>query len=75
MQIQREAISEYLDKTGIPGKQPYKSRCARGFFIEGMQVLTFLLLPGGGSQAAACTGNLYTIDQSVSTVLPGALSF
>ena len=41
--------------------------------MEGMQVGTFLLLPGGVSQAAACDGNIYTIDHTKPIALPGTL--
>ena len=42
-------------------------------FLEGMEIGTFLLLPWGVSQAAACDGNFYTIDASRQSPLPGTL--
>ena len=64
LQIQQEAVSDYLDKTD------YQVEARRRAFIEGMQVGTFLLLPRGVSQAAACDGNLYTIDHSIMIPYP-----
>ena len=73
IQIQQEAVSDYLDKTAIPGETALQVEARRRAFIEGMQVGTFLLLPGGVSQAAACDGNLYTIDHSMPIALPGTI--
>ena len=65
MQIQQEAVSYYLDTTAIPGETALQIEARKKAFIEGMQVGTFLLLPGGVSPAAACDGNFYTIDHSL----------
>ena len=73
LQIQQEAVSDYLDKTTIPGEAPLQVEARRRAFIEGMQVGTFFLLPGGVSQAAACDCNLYTIDHSIPIALPGTI--
>ena len=73
MQIQQEAVADYLVKTAIPGETTLQVEARKRAFIEGMQVGTFLLLPGGVSQAAACDGNLYTIDHSLPIALPGTL--
>ena len=73
MQIQEEAVSDYLKKTTIRGETALQVEARKRAFIEGMQVGTFLLLPGGVSQAAACHGNFYTIDHSLPTALPGTL--
>ena len=73
LQIQQEAVSDYLDKTTIQGETALQVEARRRTFIEGMQVGTFLLLPGGVSQAAACDGNLYTIDHSIPIALPGTI--
>ena len=74
MQIHREAVSDYLDKTAVPGETALHIEARKRAFIEEKQVGTFLLLPGGVSQTAACDGNVYTINQSVSAALPGTLS-
>ena len=42
-------------------------------FLEGMEIGIFLLLPGRVSHAAACDGNLYTIDASRQNALSGTL--
>ena len=73
MQIQREAVSDCLDKTAVPGETALHVEAHKGAFIEGTQVGTFLIPPGELSQAAVCDGTLYTIDQSVSTALPGTM--
>ena len=70
LQIQQEAVSDYLDKTTIPGETALQVEARRRAFIERMQVGTFLLHPGGVSQAAACDGNLYTVDHSTPIALP-----
>ena len=73
MQIQQEAVTDYLNKTAIHGETVLQVEARKRAFIEGMQVGTFLLLPGGVSQAAACDGNFYTINYSLPTALPGTL--
>ena len=73
MRIQREAVTECLNKTVIPGETALQVEARRRVFIEGMQVGTFLLLPGGVSQAAACHGNVYPIDHFRPIGLPGTL--
>ena len=73
LQIQQEAVSDYLDKTTIPGETALQVEARRRAFIEGMQVGTFFTPSGGVSQAAACDGNLYTIDHSLPIALPGTI--
>ena len=73
LQIQQEAVFDYLDKTTIPGETTVQVEARRRASLEGMQVGTFLLLPGGVSQAAACDGNIYTIDHSIPIALPGTI--
>ena len=73
MQIQREAVSDYLKKTATPGETALQVEARKRAFIERMQVGTFFLIPGGVSQAAACDGKFYTIDQSLSAALSGTL--
>ena len=73
LQIQQEAVSDYLDKTTIPGETALQVEARRRAFIDRMQVGTFLLHPGGVSQTAACDGNLYTIDHSIPIALPGTI--
>ena len=73
LQIQSEAVTDYLRKTTILGESADQLEARKRAFLEGMQVGTFLLLPGGVSQAAACDGNIYTIDHTKPIALPGTL--
>ena len=73
VQIQNEAVMDYLHKTATLGESANQLEARKRAFIEGMQVGTFLLLPGGVSQAAACDGNVYTIDHTRPIALPGTL--
>ena len=70
-QIKDEAVIDYMHKTAIPNKSTQQFNARRMAFLEGMKIETFLLLPGGVSQAAACDGNFYTIDASRQNALPG----
>ena len=72
-QIQCEAVTDYLRKTAILGELADQLEARKRALLEGMQVGTFLLLPGGVSQAAACDGNIYTIDHTKPIALPGTL--
>ena len=71
IQIKSEAVTDYLRKTAILGESADQLEARKRPFMEGMQVGTFLLLPGGVSQAAACDGNVYTIDHTRPIALPG----
>ena len=73
LQIQSEAVTDYLCKTAILGESADQLEARKRAFMEGSQVGTFLLLPGGVSQAAACDGNIYTIDHTRPIALPGTL--
>ena len=73
MQIQNEAVTDYLRKTAVLGEKTDQLEARKRAFIEGMHVGIFLLLPGGVSQAAACDGNIYTIDHTRPIALPGRL--
>ena len=73
MQIQNEAVTDYLRKTAVLGETTDQIEARKRSLIEGMQVATFLLLPGGVSQAVACNGNIYTIDHTRPIALPGSL--
>ena len=73
LQIQSEAVTDYLRKTAILGESADQLEARKRATMEGMQVGTFLFLPGGVSQAAACDGNVDTIDQSRPIALPATL--
>ena len=70
-QIKDEVVIDYMHRTAIPNETPQQFNARRMAFLEGMEIGTFLLLPGGVSQAAACDGNFYTIDASRQNALPG----
>ena len=78
MQIQREAVSDYVNKTATSTfrRNSLTSRSAQASLQRG-KVGTFLLVHGGVLQAANFYtffyGNFYTIDQSISAALPGTL--
>ena len=63
-QIKDEAVIDYLQKTANRNVSLQQFNARRIAFLEGLEIGTFLLLSGGVSQAAACDGNLYTIDSS-----------
>ena len=54
-QLQSEAVTDYLNKTSLPEKT------RKIAFLDGMSAGTFLLMPGGVSQATACDCNWYSI--------------
>ena len=72
-QIKDEPVIDYMHKTAVPNETLQQFNARRMAFLEGMEIGTFLLLPGGVSQAAACDGNFYTIDASRQNALPGTL--
>ena len=73
IQIQSEAVTDYLRKTAISGESADQLEARKRAIMEGMQMGTFLLLPGGVSQAAACDGNINTIDHTRPIARPGTL--
>ena len=60
-QIQDEAVNDYPNKTVVPGETLAETERRKRAFLDGMAAGTFLLMPGGVSQAAACDGNWYTV--------------
>ena len=72
-QIQDEAVIDYLHKTAVYRELPEQFNARRLAFLEGMKVGSFMLIPGGVSQAAACDGNLYSISHSYQRALPNTL--
>ena len=73
IQIQSEAVTDYLRNTAILGETADQLGARKVALLEGMQDGTFLLLPGGVSQTAARDGNIYTIDHTRPIALPGTL--
>ena len=72
LQIQEETVNDYLDKTVMVGETLAETQARRGAFLDGMNASSFLLLPWGVSQAAACDGNWYSVGYNYDT-LPGTL--
>ena len=72
-QIQDEAVNDYLNKTVVPGETLAETERRRRAFLDGMAAGTFLLMPGGVSQAAACDGNWYTVAYGYCRALPGTI--
>ena len=73
--IKEEIILGYLEKTHFPG-EPYESRLAkRNAFEAGMKAGSFILVPRGVSQAAACDGLTCQItpEGDMTAPLPGVL--
>ena len=56
-QIQSEADNDYLASTMIPNDTLAETEDRRSAFLDSMSAGTFLLMPGGVSQAAACNGD------------------
>ena len=69
-QIQDEAVIDYLHKTAVRGESMEQFKARRLAFLEGMKVGSFMLIPGGLSQLAACNGNLYSIQHNYQRALP-----
>ena len=74
-EIVETAVQEYLRRTWIEGESRESVDSRRVAFLAGLQAGTFMFVPRGLSQAAACDGNLYTMDTGVSVqkALPGTL--
>ena len=72
-QIQDEATIDYLDKTVVPGETLAETERRKRAFLDGMAAGTFLLVPGGVSQAAACDANWYTVAYGYCRALPGTI--
>ena len=72
-QIQDEAVNDYLNKTVVPGETLAETERRKRAFLDGMAAGTFLLLPGGVSQAAACDGNWYTVAYGYCRALLGTI--
>ena len=73
--IMESAVEEYLKRTWMAGEPQNSVDCRRSAFVAGLEAGTFMFVPRGLSQAAACDGNLYTMDTGVTAqkALPGTL--
>ena len=74
-QIQSEAVTDYWNKTLVPGETLAERETRRRAFLDPMSAGTFLLMQGGVSQAAACDGNWYSIAYNHYNTLPGTIPF
>ena len=61
-QIQSKAVYDYLSKTVVSGETLAERETRKRAFLDGLSAGTFLLMPGGVSQAAACDGNWYSVE-------------
>ena len=68
--IKEEITLGYLEATHVPGES-YESRLTkRNAFEAGMKAGSFILVPRGVSQAAACDGLMYQITPESDTNVP-----
>ena len=72
-QIQSEAVNDYLSRTVVSGETLAERATWKRAFLDGMSAGTFLLMPGGVSQAASCDGNWYSIAYNHYNTLPGTI--
>ena len=73
--IKEEILFNFLEQTHIDGES-YQTRLRRrNAFQAGMQAGSFILVPRGVSQAAACDGNQYHVvpNDSHLSYIPGVL--
>ena len=73
LQIQTETVNDYIDKTVVPGETLAETERRKRAFLDGMAAGTFLLMPGGVSQAAACDGTWYSVAYGYDRVLQGTI--
>ena len=59
-QIQEETVNDCLGKTVVLGETLAETEARRGTFLDGISAGTFLPMPGGVSQAAACDRYWYS---------------
>ena len=75
--IVKETVENYLQKTAVQGESLMDVEARRTAFVAGLEAGTFMFVPSGLSQAAACDGNLYTMntETAIGKALPGTLPF
>ena len=66
---------DFIHRTDYLGESAIRKEGRRLPFLGGMRAGTFLLIPRGVLQAAACDGNVYAIPQSavITRALPNTL--
>ena len=73
--IMETAVQEYLKRTWNINEPKESVDSRKAAFMAGLEAGTFMFVPRGLSQAAACDGNLFTMDTGfvVQKALPGTL--
>ena len=73
--VKEEKTLGYLERTHMPGETYYLRKAKRNAFEAGMKAGSFILVPKGVSQAAACDGLLYQItpEDDLNVPRPGVL--
>ena len=74
-QIKNDAVEDYVIRTSTPGEPESEKQKRRDAYIAGMAMGTFLFVPQGLSQAAACDGVNYTLRMGTcsAATIPGTL--
>ena len=74
-QIVEETVQTYLQRTMEEGEATGSIELRKRAFLAGMEAGTFMFVPRGLSQAAACDGNMYTMNTgtTIGRALPGTL--
>ena len=73
--IKEEVTLGYLESTHVPGETSEQRKSRRRAFQAGIKAGSFIIIPRGVSQAAACDGTLYQVgpDNDGSNPGPGVL--
>ena len=69
--IKEDVPLGYLESTHIPGKTYEQRQSRRRTFQAGMKAGSFIIIPRGVSQAAACDGILYRVGPENDNSNPG----
>ena len=68
--IKKEITFDYFKRTHMPGETYLARMRRRDAFEAGMSAGSFILIPGGVSQAPACNGNWYQVAPNTCNDLP-----
>ena len=63
-QVKEETLADYLDQTAQRGETVRERQIKRNAFIDGIQSGVFTFIPPGVSQAAACDGLVYSVNNN-----------
>ena len=74
-QIVEDTVQTYLQRTMEEGEAAGSVELRKRAVLAGMEAGTFMFVPRGLSQAAACDGNMYTMNTgtTIGRALPGTL--